>query len=154
MMRCVGKFIDDRTCDICKHINIDGYETCKELKSLRISTDKQAKCPHSEYKWSRGADEYGRDEDYQFLYCHKKGDNCSPEVNCLNCIFDLQDYVEGTEMYGETPKRVRGWVSEMPRRDENGKLVIHIKCDDQYKGARGNCIREELGEIKKIKEEI
>lgn len=154
MMRCVGLFTNDRICDICKSVNPNWHSTCEELYHLRLSESKKDRCPHSEYKWARGADEYGRDESYQFIFCNKKGDNCNPDVNCLDQVFSIGDYVEGTEMYGDSPKKVRGWITELPQKDENGKLLITIKCDDQYKGARSNYICEDLGEIKKIKEEV
>lgn len=61
-------------------------------------------------------------------------------------MFKKDDYIEGKEYYGNKTKKIRGWVDRV-RNDEDG-LSIDIQCDDKWKGARGNTIHENLGEIK------
>lgn len=85
-MRCIGHFENDRICDMCKHTNQEVHESCKELASLKRSPQKKTECRHSEYKWDRGTDSFGRDEDYRYLYCNRKKDVCNPDVECLNII--------------------------------------------------------------------
>lgn len=66
-------------------------------------------------------------------------------------MFKEGDYVEGFEFYGNTVKKVRGWVDYT--REYDNSLVIHIQCDDEFEGHRGNYIYESLGEIKLLEEQ-
>lgn len=63
--------------------------------------------------------------------------------------FEKNDYIEGFEYFGSKIRKVKGWVENISK-DENGKVLIHVQCDDEYGGYRGNYICEELGKIKLI----
>jgi len=60
-------------------------------------------------------------------------------------IIKINDYIEGTEYYGHTTQRIKGWVDAI--RETKEGLQIDIQCDDNFDGHRGNTIYEELGEI-------
>lgn len=66
--------------------------------------------------------------------------------------FTIGDYVEGTEHYGNTTKKICGWANEI-KKDEDGLLILDIQCDDKWCGFRGNYIYERLGEIKLIEKQ-
>lgn len=62
---------------------------------------------------------------------------------------EKNDYIEGFEYFGTNIRKMKGWVEGISK-DENGKLLIHVQCDDEYGGHRRNYICEELGEIRLI----
>jgi len=60
-------------------------------------------------------------------------------------MIKINDYIEGTEYYGHTTQRIKGWADKI-RETEEG-LQIDIQCDDYYDGHRGSTIYEKLGNI-------
>lgn len=64
-------------------------------------------------------------------------------------MYNINDYVEGYEYYGDEIRKMKGWVDKVSK-DEEGKLILHIQCDDEFDGYRGNSLYEKLGEIKLI----
>lgn len=61
----------------------------------------------------------------------------------------VDDYVEGTEYFGDVTQVTRGWVNGIGKSE--GKLYVDIQADDRWNGARGTSLFERLGVIKKLK---
>lgn len=62
---------------------------------------------------------------------------------------EINNYIEGFEYYGETIKKVKGWVDRI---NSDGN-TFEIQADDYWDGARGTMILSELGEVIKLKDE-
>lgn len=63
-------------------------------------------------------------------------------------IITTNDYIEGTEYYGQSTKKVCGWVYSISNDGEH--FIYSIQADDEYKGHRGTMIFSELGRVTKL----
>lgn len=50
-------------------------------------------------------------------------------------------YIEGTEMFGHAPRKVKGWVAKV---STDGYWIV---ADDELKGNRGTLVNADLGDI-------
>lgn len=58
------------------------------------------------------------------------------------------DYIQGTEYYGESTKTVKGWVNRIT--NDGVHFIYDIQADDNWEGHRGTLILSELGEVEKL----
>ena len=58
------------------------------------------------------------------------------------------DYIEGTEHYGHTIRKTRGWVNSV--RTDGEYIHYDIQADDNWKGARGTILFSKLGKVVKL----
>lgn len=88
-MSCMGQFLMDRTCELCKNVSPSGYSDCRELRSLKLHNNRCSKS----YKLTvieEGTDpNYGFDSSDKVIYwmcgLHSREDKveCRPTVECL-----------------------------------------------------------------------
>lgn len=88
-MRCEGKFLDDRICDICEITDRKTYDKCVKIKTETIEMNEklrkiQDSCPYR----------IERCDDYTWYYaCNKDGrgyirdaKDCEVTLECENCF--------------------------------------------------------------------
>lgn len=85
MMRCFGKFEDDRMCDLCKIVNQYEYNKCKGNKKIELDLDKKLKeiednCPYRESCWDERDHFYGCTK--KSPYCGRFTEECSVSLEC------------------------------------------------------------------------
>lgn len=82
-MECFDARYDDRICGICKRIDDEKYNLCKELVDIRNNWSKRKECKYCVVKSSYGTNDLGYDESYDELLCEKKNERCWAEEDCL-----------------------------------------------------------------------
>lgn len=63
-------------------------------------------------------------------------------------VITKNDYIEGIEHYGQSTKKVCGWVDSISNDGEH--FVYSIQADDEWEGHRGTMIFSELGKVIKL----